>query len=182
MFLSNEKSISDLHTYYGCLISWFFLFRCRKSGWPLCGAKCEKKVKHNPEVVVPHQTGKYTEFPQNPLIHRWPTSLYLSARYFLNSIFFLKWLSTFTFFQTHTFVKLWLLKKFSQPLLPKANKGHLHFLFRGTICNRWLQYPKLLVWMYWSDESSFYAKVCSKEIQQSKYTKIVTMFPWWGPP
>ena len=45
----------------------FFLFRCRKSGWPLCGAKCEKKVKHNPEVVIPHQTGKYTEFTLNPL-------------------------------------------------------------------------------------------------------------------
>lgn len=29
---------------------------CRKSGWPLCGEKCEKKVQHNPEVVVPHQT------------------------------------------------------------------------------------------------------------------------------
>ena len=57
-----------------CNFMIFFKFRCRKSGWPLCGAKCEKKVKHNPEVVVPHQTGKYTEFTlnslsQNDLLH-----------------------------------------------------------------------------------------------------------------
>ena len=31
--------------------------RCRKSGWPLCGPKCEAAVSHNPEVVVPNQTG-----------------------------------------------------------------------------------------------------------------------------
>ena len=30
--------------------------RCRKSGWPLCGPKCEAKVAHNAEVVIPHQT------------------------------------------------------------------------------------------------------------------------------
>jgi len=34
------------------------IFRCRKSGWPLCGPKCEKAIQGNPEVVVPHQTGK----------------------------------------------------------------------------------------------------------------------------
>lgn len=32
-------------------------FKCRKSGWPLCGPTCEKAVAKNPEVVVPHQTG-----------------------------------------------------------------------------------------------------------------------------
>ena len=33
-----------------------FAYRCRKSGWPLCGPACEAKVAHNPEVVIPHQT------------------------------------------------------------------------------------------------------------------------------
>lgn len=32
--------------------------RCRKSGWPLCNADCEEAVAHNPEVVIPHQTGE----------------------------------------------------------------------------------------------------------------------------
>jgi len=31
-------------------------FLCGKSGWPLCGPKCEKAVKGNAEVVIPHQT------------------------------------------------------------------------------------------------------------------------------
>lgn len=31
-------------------------FKCRKSGWPLCGPTCEKAVAKNPEIVVPHQT------------------------------------------------------------------------------------------------------------------------------
>jgi hypothetical protein len=31
-------------------------YLCRKSGWPVCGPKCEKKIEHNPEVVIPHQT------------------------------------------------------------------------------------------------------------------------------
>lgn len=31
-------------------------YKCRKSGWPLCGPKCEKAVEHNAEVVIPHQT------------------------------------------------------------------------------------------------------------------------------
>ena len=34
-------------------------YLCRKSGWPVCGPKCEKAVEKNPEVVIPHQTGKY---------------------------------------------------------------------------------------------------------------------------
>ena len=38
-------------------MSIFCLFSCRKSGWPVCGPKCEKKIEHNPEVVIPHQTG-----------------------------------------------------------------------------------------------------------------------------
>ena len=36
----------------------FCSFRCRKSGWPVCGPKCEKRIEHNPEVVIPHQTGR----------------------------------------------------------------------------------------------------------------------------
>jgi len=31
-------------------------YLCRKSGWPVCAPKCEKKIEHNPEVVIPHQT------------------------------------------------------------------------------------------------------------------------------
>jgi len=31
-------------------------YLCRKSGWPVCGPKCEKAVEKNPEVVIPHQT------------------------------------------------------------------------------------------------------------------------------
>ena len=47
-------------------MSIFCLFRCRKSGWPVCGPKCEKKIEHNPEVVIPHQTGnKFTEGHNN---------------------------------------------------------------------------------------------------------------------
>jgi len=30
-------------------------YRCPKSGWPLCGPPCAKKVANNPEVVVPAQ-------------------------------------------------------------------------------------------------------------------------------
>ena len=37
-------------------------FKCRKSGWPLCGPTCEKAVSGNPEVVIPQQTGKQTLF------------------------------------------------------------------------------------------------------------------------
>lgn len=33
-------------------------FKCRKSGWPLCGPTCEKAVAGNPEIVIPHQTGE----------------------------------------------------------------------------------------------------------------------------
>ncbi|XP_059097587.1 SET domain-containing protein SmydA-8-like isoform X2 [Tigriopus californicus] len=31
-------------------------YKCKKSGWPLCGPQCEAKVAHNPEVVIPSQT------------------------------------------------------------------------------------------------------------------------------
>lgn len=31
-------------------------YKCRKSGWPLCGPRCEKAVQGNPEIVIPHQT------------------------------------------------------------------------------------------------------------------------------
>jgi len=30
-------------------------YKCPKSGWPLCGPSCSKKVEHNPEVVIPAQ-------------------------------------------------------------------------------------------------------------------------------
>ena len=34
-------------------------YLCRKSGWPVCGPKCEKAIEKNPEVVIPHQTGTF---------------------------------------------------------------------------------------------------------------------------
>jgi hypothetical protein len=30
-------------------------YKCPKSGWPLCGPTCAKKVEHNPEVIIPAQ-------------------------------------------------------------------------------------------------------------------------------
>ena len=54
------------------------LFRCRKSGWPVCGQKCEKKIEHNPEVVIPHQTGRYIfnqiQYAQKTAFHFVPIS------------------------------------------------------------------------------------------------------------
>jgi len=30
-------------------------YKCPKSGWPLCGPTCAKRVEHNPEVIIPAQ-------------------------------------------------------------------------------------------------------------------------------
>ena len=52
-----NSSVDHLNEY--CMI--FYYYRCRKSGWPLCGPTCEKAVAHNAEVVVPSQTGTKCE-------------------------------------------------------------------------------------------------------------------------